>query len=128
MFIETSSPRQDGDVANLDSPKLQFSGNMCLKFYYHMYGADIDRLYVFINGDIVFDRCGEKGNKWLLAAIDVSLSGKFVVRMIIVPSVTCLVNCSFVTTLCCFYMVLAGLQYKTFCPLCFDNKTLIQSQ
>jgi len=102
MYIETSSPRRDGEMAYLDSPILQFSGKMCLKFYYHMYGEDIDTLYVLINGKIVLSRCKEKGNKWLLAAIDVSLWGNYVVREIIEPSVTCLVYCSFITTLCCF--------------------------
>ncbi|XP_020612542.1 MAM domain-containing protein 2-like [Orbicella faveolata] len=54
MYIETSSPRQQGDNAKLISPMLQFSGSMCLKFYYHMYGADIATLNVIINGNNVF--------------------------------------------------------------------------
>ena len=83
MYIETSSPRRQGDTAKLNSPKLQFSGSMCLKFYYHMYGADIATLNVIINGNNVFTASGDKGNKWLRAAVDVSLSGNHAVREII---------------------------------------------
>ena len=83
MYIETSSPRQQGDYAKLNSPGLQFSGNMCLKFYYHMYGADIATLNVMINGNNVFTASGDKGNRWLRAAIDVSLLGTHAVREII---------------------------------------------
>ena len=84
MYIETSSPRQQGDKAVLNSPQLQFSGSMCLKFYYHMYGSAIGTLNVIINGKNVFTASGDKGNKWLRAATDVSLSGNYAVREIIV--------------------------------------------
>ena len=85
MYIETSSPRQQGDNAKLNSPKLQFSGSMCLTFYYHMYGAGIATLNVIIKGNNVFTASGNKDKKWLRAAIDVSLSGKHAVRDIIMP-------------------------------------------
>ena len=80
MYIETSSPRQLGDNAKLNTPKLKFSGKMCLKFYYHMYGASIGALKVIINGNNVFTASGNKGNKWLRAALDVNLSGMYAVR------------------------------------------------
>ena len=85
MYIETSSPRQQGDYAILKSPGLQFSGSMCLKFYYHMYGGDIATLNVMINGNNVFTASGDKGNRWLRAAIDVSLLGTYAVREIVMP-------------------------------------------
>ena len=96
MYIETSSPRKQGDNAKLNSPKLQFRGSMCLKFYYHMYGANIAKLNVIINGKNVFTASGDKGNKWLVAAIDISLSGKHEVRDIIMPFGRCIVysNCN----------------------------------
>lgn len=77
MYIETSSPRRIGDQAGLDSPKLVFKGTMCLQFYYHMYGKTIASLQVVINNKIVFNELGEKGNKWLKAAVDVNLSGMY---------------------------------------------------
>jgi len=94
MYIETSSPRQNGDNAKLHSPKLLFIGAMCLKFYYHMYGSDIKTLNVIINGSNVFTANGEKGNKWLVAAIDVNFSGEYTVREIVMIIASCLVYCS----------------------------------
>ena len=91
MYIETSSPRKQGDTAKLNSPMLQFSGSMCLKFYYHMYGANIATLNVIIKGNKVFTASGNKGNKWLRAAIDISLSGKHAVRDIIIPFGRCII-------------------------------------
>jgi len=82
MYIETSSPRVQGDYAKLSSPLLKFSENMCLKFFYHMYGATIGTLNVTINGVTVFSASGNKGNKWLEASISTSLSGMYAVRNI----------------------------------------------
>ena len=82
MYIETSSPRVQGDYAKLSSPSLTFSGNMCLKFFYHMYGATIGKLEVTINGKTVFSASANKGNKWLEAIISTSLSGMYSVRNI----------------------------------------------
>ncbi|XP_078360515.1 MAM domain-containing glycosylphosphatidylinositol anchor protein 1-like [Oculina patagonica] len=75
MYIETSSPRKQGDNAKLNTPSLQFSGKMCLKFYYHMYGASMGTLKVIINGNNVFTASGNKGNLWFKATVDVTLSG-----------------------------------------------------
>ena len=72
MYIETSSPRVPGDNAKLKSPSLKFSGNMCLSFYYHMYGLGIGSLKVSINGQEVFSRSGNKGNAWLKASVTIS--------------------------------------------------------
>jgi len=83
MYIE-ASPQRKGDKAVLNSPQLQFSGSMCLKFYYHMYGLAIGTLNVIIKGNNVFNASGNKGNKWRRAAIDVSFSGNYAVREIFV--------------------------------------------
>ena len=80
MYIETSSPRVQGDVAKLTSPMLKFSGNMCLKFFYHMYGETIGKLDVTINGRSVFSRMGNQGNKWIEASKNLSLFGIHQVR------------------------------------------------
>ena len=72
MYIETSSPRVPGDNAKLKSPSLKFSGNMCLGFFYHMYGSNIGSLKVSINGKEVFSRSGNKGNTWLKASVTIS--------------------------------------------------------
>ena len=80
MYIETSYPRRPGDYAKLNSPKLQFSGTMCLLFFYNMHGAGMGTLTVKINGNSVFNASGDKGDKWLRAAVDVNLSGNYAVR------------------------------------------------
>lgn len=79
MYIETSY-HQYGDRARLLSPKLQFNGNMCLRFFYHMYGASMGTLNVYINGKTVFTASGNKGNVWLRKDIDVNFSGMLAVR------------------------------------------------
>ncbi|XP_066292880.1 MAM and LDL-receptor class A domain-containing protein 1-like, partial [Branchiostoma lanceolatum] len=47
MYIETSSPRQPGDVARLISPALSYN-TRCLEFWYHMYGSHAEELNVYI--------------------------------------------------------------------------------
>lgn len=81
MYIETSSPRLPLDIAKLNSPLLQFSGHMCLKFFYHMYGPTIGGLNVIVSGfKTVFSASGNKGNQWLAARITISISGMYMVR------------------------------------------------
>ena len=74
MYIETW-PRSYGDKAKLlFSPPNPVIGTMsCLKFYYHMYGATINRLNVFNGNSIVFTRSGQQGNRWLYAEVTVFL-------------------------------------------------------
>ena len=84
MYIETSSPRARGDYAILNSPMQKFSGIMCLKFSYHMYGATIGRLDVTINSRRVFYKIGNQGNKWFDASITVYASGVYPVRKIFI--------------------------------------------
>ena len=72
MYIEASSPRQLYDYAKLHSPPLKFLGNMCLQFYYHMFGYTTGSLKVSINERPVFFESGDKGHSWNKASIDVS--------------------------------------------------------
>ena len=72
MYIEASSPRQPGDNAKLYSPPLEFFGNMCLQFYYHMSGATTGSLKVTVSGNLVFSARGFKGYMWPKASVNVS--------------------------------------------------------
>ena len=72
MYIEASSPRQLGDYAKLHSPPPKFLGNMCLQFYYHMFGGATGSLKVSINERLVFFESGHKGRSWNKVSIDVS--------------------------------------------------------
>ncbi|CAG2249820.1 PRSS7 [Mytilus edulis] len=67
MYIETSSMGL-GDYANLTSSYLNPDTQMCLSFYYHMYGASIGRLNVILSkpfsNQTMFSRSGSQGNQW----------------------------------------------------------------
>ena len=80
MHIETSSPRRLGDNAKLNSPLLRFSGDMCLTFFYHMYGSTIGKLKVIIGTKRVFSASGNKGNNWFEARVTTFLTGMYMVR------------------------------------------------
>ena len=74
--METSFPRQPGDKA-----LLSFSGSAgsCLRFWYHMWGADIGELNVYYKTVktepdanvtyLVWDLAGEQGNQWKFAQV-----------------------------------------------------------
>ena len=72
MFIEASIPRQPGDNAKLYSPPLEFFGNMCLQFYFHMSGATTGSLNITVSGNLVFFARGDKGDMWRKASVNVS--------------------------------------------------------
>ncbi|XP_071851180.1 MAM and LDL-receptor class A domain-containing protein 1-like isoform X5 [Apostichopus japonicus] len=69
LYMESSPPRQEGDRARLASPVFDPSPQECqLRFYYHMYGAEIGRLAVYtrtqINGPLTlkWTRIGNFGD------------------------------------------------------------------
>ena len=72
VYIETSSPRKQGEKAYLVSPQL--SGVQCVKFSYHMNGGQIGSLKVY--QDIgafkeLFTKSGNQGNQWKKAQVQV---------------------------------------------------------
>ncbi len=78
MYIETSSPRQDGDNAKLEFlvPSSAIGKVFCLKFYYHMYGATINTLNVYNGNTIMITKSGNQGNVWLLSKVAITLQSK----------------------------------------------------
>ena len=83
MFIEASSPRRFNDKARLTSQ--QFSPvsvrGRCLKFWYHMLGADIGTLKVIQKTGpgnrseiLLWTLSGQQGNTWLNARVSLSKS------------------------------------------------------
>ncbi len=78
IFIETSFPQKLGDKARLISPTYSAtvgSGN-CFKFWYHLYGADIGSLNVWIrqNNQLfknIWSRSGNLGNTWRYGHVSV---------------------------------------------------------
>jgi len=69
VYIETSSPRQSGDNAKLTF-KGSYSGDMCMTFYYHMYGQTINQLNIYNNNKKIFEKRGNQGNAWHKASVN----------------------------------------------------------
>ena len=67
MYIETSSPRQEGDNAKLQVPLSGNGAAACLMFYYHMYGATIGTLNVWSGSQLVFNASGNQSVHWIQA-------------------------------------------------------------
>lgn len=68
MYIESSLPRRNGEVAILTGPVLPPSSGVCwLRFYYNMYGSSIGTLRVVlidqnnVNLGQVFSLSGNQG-------------------------------------------------------------------
>ncbi|ESO97870.1 hypothetical protein LOTGIDRAFT_152977 [Lottia gigantea] len=70
MYIETSSPRRNGDVARLYTSQLPvLKTTSCFRFYYHMYGRNIGALNIKIRnnnvlGNVIWTQTGNHGNMW----------------------------------------------------------------
>ena len=88
MYIETSSPRLQGDNARLNSPPLNFSGDMCLQFFYHMFGSSIGTLTVTINDTkaVVLSATANHGDIWLESRTTISTSGMHIVKIFYCPT------------------------------------------
>ena len=74
MYFETSSPVVAGDLVTLTSECLDISAltTPTLAFNYHMYGASMGTLEVFVNGTSVWSLSGDQGNQWNFAQVDLS--------------------------------------------------------
>ena len=87
MHIEASYPRQPGDRAVMESPQYPPTlGGKCVEFYYHMYGADMGTLRIFLRKGGRFDRnpvwtmSGNQGNRWLRGSFTVQTPQSWKVR------------------------------------------------
>ncbi|KAK2188835.1 hypothetical protein NP493_122g04028 [Ridgeia piscesae] len=79
IYIETSNPRRYNDRAIMLFPSFSQESTFCVKFSYHMFGFHINELQLAkrsSSGHIskVWSMVGEKGNRWLSAAINVELT------------------------------------------------------
>ncbi|XP_078575821.1 uncharacterized protein LOC144861696 [Branchiostoma floridae x Branchiostoma japonicum] len=90
MYIETSNPRQQGDITRLVSPTyLLFSGSQCLLFWTHMYGIHpiacptscVGTLRVSVKAvgtaTEIWSRSGNQGNQWFSVAVSIPVTGSY---------------------------------------------------
>ena len=82
-YIETSSPRVQGDNARLVKSGLSFNTKKCLSFYYHMYGTTMGTLNVYVGQKKIFTKSGNQGNQWKKATVDITEPGASEVRKIL---------------------------------------------
>ncbi|EDO39624.1 predicted protein, partial [Nematostella vectensis] len=68
MYTEASDRRR-GDTSRMELVSLDFSGDKCLFFYYHMVGSGVGSLNVYIGGSKVFSKNGPQGLTWRKAQI-----------------------------------------------------------
>ena len=81
-YIETSSPRGQGDNALLVKSGLSFRTKKCLSFYYHMYGATMGTLNVYVGKKKIFTKSGNQGNQWKKATVDITEPGASQVNIV----------------------------------------------
>ena len=81
IYIETSSPRQPGDTARLESPWIR--GPQCMTFFYHMYGATVSCVVIYIKFHAtnrlkpVWLRCRDQGNYWIQGKISINETSSY---------------------------------------------------
>ncbi|XP_077868508.1 MAM and LDL-receptor class A domain-containing protein 1-like [Saccoglossus kowalevskii] len=76
VFIDNNQDSVRGETARLVSPDVSFNAgeHQCLTFWYHMHGAHIERLNVYLGvtndlGEVLWTRRGTQGNEWKKAQI-----------------------------------------------------------
>ncbi|XP_025084912.1 MAM and LDL-receptor class A domain-containing protein 1-like [Pomacea canaliculata] len=79
IFIAPSHTSHPDDMARLMSPQITDNTPRCLSFYYHMFGASVNLLNVYMKssgqsgiGSLIWQRQGTQGASWLHAMVQVT--------------------------------------------------------
>lgn len=77
MYAEVSGKLNAGDKAVLNSPRFPSTSGSCLQFYYHMFGATIGTLNVYVTYSSfwrtkVWSKSGNQSNSWNIAQVSFS--------------------------------------------------------
>ena len=77
LYVEASSPAQEGDEARLISGQFPATAGRCLSFWYHMYGSSTGTLNVYIldkggKKSLIWSKSGEQGDKWIQAKLSLT--------------------------------------------------------
>lgn len=71
LYMESSNPLRNGDNIKLTSPRLTVP-NVCLRFYYHMYGNKLGYLRVNTShSNEVWRKTGDHGQVWTFVEISI---------------------------------------------------------
>lgn len=88
IYTESSAPRKQGDNAKLVSPMFgnDRTGKSCFTFWYHMHGANVGRLNVYLrqqgNADIlVWSMIGNQPNLWYYNSVNLNTQQQFQVKI-----------------------------------------------
>ena len=61
----------------METPPIDYDGEICVEFSYHMYGDDIGELKAYSSGDgesrAFFDKSGPDGNQWERASETINI-------------------------------------------------------
>ncbi len=75
LYIEASSPAEEGDKAALVSKVFEDRETRCLNFYYHMHGTSVGALRVYMElassgqRKLLWERIGNQTNSWEYARV-----------------------------------------------------------
>ena len=76
MYLEASAWQLD-QYAILATPPLNYSGSVCVSFYFHMYGTNVNRLKVYKNSErnsSTFEKKGAQGQDWVFGIVEFQIS------------------------------------------------------
>ena len=85
IYIETSSPRRNGDKARLKSPVFQatMTASCRVRFFYHMFGKDVNSLNVYKESFelgpmvLIWNMTGQQTDAWKRADIPITNNAPF---------------------------------------------------
>ncbi|XP_033124021.1 MAM and LDL-receptor class A domain-containing protein 1-like isoform X2 [Anneissia japonica] len=83
MYIETSNPRNYNQTARIWTPSYPATNGTCVEWFYHMYGATVNTLNVYIIntggtvGTPVWTKRDDQGNLWRLGQISVKTTSAY---------------------------------------------------
>lgn len=111
-YIEASRPRNEGDRSILTSPYLRTT-NGCLVFWYHMMGANIGRLRLYLASNstskVVFEKKGHISRRWMFQKVELNLvTTPFVNSGYQVRRIVCIFSYSYFLLLFLYWITIAN--------------------
>ncbi|XP_077865040.1 MAM and LDL-receptor class A domain-containing protein 2-like [Saccoglossus kowalevskii] len=83
LYLSTSGPRVEGDVAILMSVHFEDGADQCMRFWYYMHGSDTGTLSVihYDAPNALFSVSGSQGSTWIEAYVDVPATSTNIVTI-----------------------------------------------